>query len=318
VTDGVGYIYFSKGGLAYSIFENNLVDGGRWGPISVGGGSMSVPGDTFRHDNDLATGYPRKSIETINSIIRNNIIIGGEAGVHSSTTLNCEIYNNTIINCTKSLEIHKHHGDPIGLKFFNNLLIKTGGIKNGGAYLTASNNVNVSGDPTRYFMDYKSTDLNNSDFRIKPEYADTVGSSISPSLHPTWQFHALRSTIPYDYYGNIRSNPPTVGATEVWQAPTSKSRQKSTHSFNIQPVYGKAPGIVFNLSSSSPLPLVDALICDMNGRHIRTLYYGPMRGTQMKLTWDSLSHQGKKSVPGSYILRVSLGSDVVYQVFTSR
>ncbi|MBD3321783.1 MAG: hypothetical protein GF350_11865 [Chitinivibrionales bacterium] len=316
IPGGVGYIFFSKGGLAYTIFENNLVVGGRWGPISVGGGSMSVPGEIFRHDDDLAAAYPNKTIEMINSVIRNNIVINGEAGVHSSTTLDCEIYNNTLINCTRSLEIHPHHGDPVGLKFYNNLLISTGSIKNGGPFLEASNNTSLDMDPSELFVSWNQNDPAQSDFRIRQSAVASVGTGMVPHEHADWRFHALPSSGFYDYYGTLRQSPPLIGATEV-EGATQGAKRDIRAGPNAMPleIYPDGNGSVISLHSDRGYPLIDILVQDLQGRHIRTLHYGPVEKGLHTWRFDHRDHDNAPVGAGWYIARISTGKDVAYKPF---
>jgi len=211
---GVYYNYFSKGGLAYSVFENNLIVGGFWA-ISYGGGSMSGPFSKFRHDDDLAAGYPKKQIETIRCISRNNIIISATAGFAINGSIDDEVYNNTLINCTDIIQIQGHNnGKPNGLKVYNNLYINSTGYSSTSG-ITISNNKNLSLSPASVFVSYLISDYPNNNYRIKSSMESAVGKGKAVNSHSNWDnFHDTPIVSTSDYYGTPRTSPPTIGATE--------------------------------------------------------------------------------------------------------
>jgi flagellar hook assembly protein FlgD len=318
VDGGVNYIYFSKGGQAYTVFENNLCVGGRRGAISLGGGSMGAA--KFRHDGDLAAAYPNATIEMANSVVRNNIVIGAtEGAISSSTTLDCEVYNNTAIGSGYFLWIEAHHGNPVGLKAYNNLAIGTGGIRNGGAFVAESDNKLLALAPTAVFQDFIAADPRSSDFSIKPSMAATVGTGRAPYAHADWAFHALPSKQSYDYYGRPRADPPLIGATEVYHNSEVRHIREAGHGAEVRLEVRTAPGsgsaaILVTLKRAAPL--LDLLIWDAAGRHVRTLYYGPGGKGGNGFAWDGKGHQGDRMPGGNYILRASLGREVYHRRFT--
>jgi hypothetical protein len=312
-TGGVGYLMFSKGGIAYSVYENNLVDGGKYAGISIGGGSMG--GSKFKHDDDLASQYPNATIEGINCIVRNNIILNAYAGVSSSTTLDCEFYNNTIVNCSYAMWFQAHHGDGVNLDFSNNLMINTGGIRNDGAFINKNANKTLNVGPTTLFHDYRANDLKNSDFRINPAVAAQVGNGQAPDLHADWNLYALLSNEFYDYYGTIRPDPPLIGATEVYSPDKIDERPVISSSGNVIISVKPNPArssvtLVLNLKRARKI--IDILVYDIRGKHVRTLYYGPLSKGISRIQWDGKNH-GNFNVPaGTYIFRVSLGREILY------
>ncbi len=318
VDGGVNYIYFSKGGQAYTVFENNLCVGGRRGAISLGGGSMDAA--KFRHDGDLAAAYPNATMEMANSVIRNNIVIGAtEGAISSSTTLDCEVYNNTAVNSGYFLWIEAHHGNPVGLKAYNNLAIATGGIRNGGGFVTESNNKILTLDPTAVFQNYIATDPRSSDFSIKPSMAATLGTGRAPYAHADWNFHALPSAQFYDFYGRPRGNPPLVGATEVFRNSEIRRLREAGKGASLRLEVRSLPGsgnAAIRVTLKRAAPLLDLLIWDAAGRHVRTLYYGPGAQGENGFAWDGKNHMGTRMPPGSYILRASLGREVFHERFT--
>jgi flagellar hook assembly protein FlgD len=62
--------------------------------------------------------------------------------------------------------------------------------------------------------------------------------------------------------------------------------------------------------------LLDLLIWDAAGRHVRTLYYGPGGKGGNGFAWDGKGHQGDRMPGGNYILRASLGREVYHRRFT--
>lgn len=318
VDGGVGYVYFSKGGMAYSVFENNLIEGGRYGPLSVGGGSMDGPFDNFKHDADLAAAYPAKTIEAVNCVIRNNIVLNAENGSHSSTTLDCEIYNNTFVDCDYALQIHNHHGDPTGLKFYNNLMVRTGGISRGGDFVIESDNVSLDVDPGAVFTDYHAVDIPGSDLRIAPSAESQVGTGRLPYSHPDWTFHTVSVANLFDFYGSSRANPPVVGATtfESLSATPGLSPRRTTVAYASMAIADAAGVATLRLQLAGPVPIADILIQDMRGAHVKTLFYGPLPGGTTEWALGGMDHRGRCIAAGTYVVRVSFGRDVLSERFT--
>jgi hypothetical protein len=258
-------------------------------------------------------------METINSIARNNIVIGGYSGFSSSTTLNCEIFNNTVIDCDYGLWFEAHHGSAVGLKFYNNLLINTSTlVNNDGGFIMKIMNKRLSVSPTTIFMDYKAGALNQSDFRIKPGAATQVGTGRIPYPHPDWNFWALLSDEFYDYYGKVRANPPVIGATEIYVADAIDRLPAETKHQDMVVYVHPNPARSFTrliLELKEDRKMVDILVRDIRGRHVRSLYYGPMETGRQFVRWDGRNHLGKRVPSGVYVFRVSLGREVLYQKF---
>lgn len=314
VDGGVGYIYFNKGGMAYCVIENNLVDGARWGPISHGGGSMSGPFTKLKHDDDLASAHPNKSIEAVNCIIRNNIVLNADYGSHTSTTLNCEIYNNTFINCGGSLEIHPHHGNPIGLKFYNNLMINTGGIHNGGTFVDTAHNISLTSNPAEIFANYNSQNVDSSDFKLKAAAQNLVTSGQSINDHSRWNLHGLPSSQFYDYYGTQRPTIPTIGATEFEGVPIRYSANKSRSAIQglVASAYTQNASMYVSITLSTQQPLIDIVLINMLGKRVKTLYYGPMHSGDSQLRFTTKDHDGNLLPCGQYVIRISSRTGSAY------
>ncbi|OGS36304.1 MAG: hypothetical protein A2293_14645 [Elusimicrobia bacterium RIFOXYB2_FULL_49_7] len=324
---GPNYNNFSKGGVAYSIYENNVVWGGKpLGSFSLGGGSMAVPSWCgFRHDSDLCAGLPGRTYETVNSIIRNNVIVGPGCAIQTSTTMNCEAYNNTIINCATPLLVECHHGIPIGYKFYNNLLVGCGTLTT--TYGQLSNNTVLTAPFSKIFQQFllsppPGAGIHN-DYRIKPDSATRVGTGRLPFEHSDWPaWYALPSTEFYDLYGKVRANPPVIGAAELYDGtplPDNIEKpdlEKQVTGIRLQVEPNPAnPSTQLVLDLQSPQPLVDVLIRDITGHHVRSLYYGPMTAGRHAIRWDGRNHDRAPVASGVYIFRVSFGKEVLFQKF---
>jgi len=317
------YTNFSKGGLAYTIFENNVQFGGHpIGALSFGGGTWG--GSTYRHDLDLCLGLPSETYETVNSIIRNNVVIGAPAGIHTTTSLNCEAYNNTLVNCTHPLSVETHQGIPVGFQFYNNLMIGCGTLTQ--SYGTLSNNKVLAATDTTIFQKFLLSQPpaagRFNDYRIKPDSAVRVGTGRSLIAHLDWPaFYGLPTTEFYDMYGKVRGNPPIIGAAELYdgtELSVQETPEFAENSAVAQMAICPNPAnpsteLVFDLMANQPL--VDVLIRDINGRYVRSLYYGPMTQGRHSVHWDGRNHHREVMASGVYFFRVSFGRDVVYRQF---
>lgn len=112
--------------------------------------------------------------------------------------------------------------------------------------------------------------------------------------------------------------PPRIGATEVAGNTEIRHLREGGKDGKVRirvekPASPGAARVVVTLKQAAPL--LDVLIWDAAGRHVRTLYYGPgERGGNLFL-WDGKSHAGDRMPRGSYILRASLGRDVHHLKF---
>jgi len=318
------YVYFSKGGLAYTLFENNVLWGGDIGPLSFGGGSMYVPGTYFRHDSDLAVplSIPFKTCELWRSVIRNNVVISGAAGVAVSNVYDCEIYNNTFINCGYALRCQNHHSTgPKNFKFYNNLMVSCGGFSNAtGWTIDTTKNLWTTQSPTNLFASWSAVEPGASnDYHIKTAMTGTVSTGIAPYAHSTWpEFNDLLSASFYDLYGTVRNVAPRIGAAEVQSGPSVEGYGEGAVvdgvDLNVVPNPAN-PTAALQLTLDKRLRLVDAGVYDIRGRHVRSLYYGPMEKGAQVLRWDGRNHFNRLMASGTYLFRVSLGKEVLYKKF---
>ena len=72
---------------------------------------------------------------------------------------------------------------------------------------------------------------------------------------------------------------------------------------------------ILNLQLKQDRTIVDILVSDVRGRHMRTLYYGPMESGRQSVKWDGRNHRGLDMPSGTYLFRVSLGREVLYRKF---
>src|SRR3989339_301613 len=267
------YVYFSKGGLAYTLFENNVLWGGDIGPLSFGGGSMYVPGTYFRHDSDLAVplSIPFKTCELWRSVIRNNVVISGAAGVAVSNVYDCEIYNNTFINCGYALRCQNHHSTgPKNFKFYNNLMVSCGGFSNAtGWTIDTTKNLWTTQSPTNLFASWSAVEPGASnDYHIKTAMTGTVSTGIAPYAHSTWpEFNDLLSASFYDLYGTVRNVAPRIGAAEVQSGPSVEGYGEGAVvdgvDLNVVPNPAN-PTAALQLTLDKRLRLVDAGVYDIH------------------------------------------------------
>jgi hypothetical protein len=331
----VGYDYFTKGGQAYTIFENNIAVGGTIGAFSFGGGTMGGNFPKFRHDDDMGGAaainpstnqpYGYKAVEVYRSICRNNIIIDATGGIAIQANIDCEYYNNTLINCVNTINKEFAHGAATNFKFYNNLTIKGAddpfiqfdGYAQDGVIIQ-ENDIALGDMPlTDIFMDFKESDTLGSNYRLKPSIYSQIGAGRNAYDHPDWPAFYAVTAGSFDFYGAPRPNPPTVGATEVngvaveyapdYGAGTDVSLEVTPNPAN--------PSTQLFLTLRKDQPLVDILIYDVRGKHVRTLYYGPMSKGRQIVCWDGRNHDMKLMASGSYIFRVSLGRELLYKKF---
>lgn len=324
-----GMVYFSKGGMAYNVFENNLAIGARLAAFSFGGGTMGPAASmtSYRHDLDLGAGmgYELFIVEDWRSIARNNIVFNAPAACHTQTVVDCEFYNNTFINCT-TLNIEAQRGGVShNIRLYNNLTIQGGddlkitlGGYDNGDVCVAENNTALGNIPlTSVFQNFKSNDTLGSDYRLKATILASLGAGRSLVPHTGWAAFYVPSTANYDYYGATRPNPPTVGATEAYTTAIEFGSDATPDNGAVLSVTPNPanPSTALVLKLGKNMPLVDVLVRDIRGRHVRSVYYGPLSAGTRSLRWDGRDHDGRLVPSGVYIFRASFGKEVLYKKF---
>jgi len=332
------HLYFTKGGNAYTVFENNIAVGGAW-IYSFGGGTMYSLWTKWRHDEETwgATNTPKpgttgnydyKEVETYRSICRNNIAINATiSALASQATIDCEFYNNTIINCTGMLAKEFQNGRATNLRVYNNLTINGGddlyvsydGYSDGIVCIAEHNKALGTRTLSDIFVSVNTTDYSQSDWHLKSSaIATQIGTGIAPYAHPTWPaYYSLLGSGNYDFYGAQHSNPPIIGATQVAGTGIEESVASAANGVSVIDVTPNPanPTATLRLSLALDRPIVDILVCDIRGKHVRTLYYGPMESGQRNVAWDGRDHFSRRMASGTYFFRVSLGHDVLMKKF---
>ncbi|MFH0919505.1 MAG: FlgD immunoglobulin-like domain containing protein [Fibrobacterota bacterium] len=337
-TGGPIYIYFTKGGNAYTVFENNIDNGGVM-IFSFGGGTMYTPYySKWRHDDETwgavntpkpgTTGnYGYKEVETYRSICRNNIVIGASMSAFASqATIDCEFYNNTVINCVATLAKEFQNGRATRLRLYNNLTINGGddlqlaygGYSDGDICIAEHNKALGTRTLSDIFVSVNTSNYSLSDWHLKSAaIATQIGTGIAPYDHPTWPaYYSLLGSGNYDFYGAQHSNPPILGATQLAGTGIEENAVSAGDLSIVDVMPNPAtPATALRLSLALDRPIVDILVCDVRGKHVRSLYYGPMEAGQRNVAWDGRDHFNRLMASGTYFFRVSLGHDVLMKKF---
>ena len=337
-TGGPIYVYFTKGGNAYTVFENNVSNGGV-NAFSFGGGTMYTPWTKWRHDEETwgATNTPKpgttgnygyKEVEVYRSVCRNNIVIGATSGAFASqAVIDCEFYNNTLISCATSLGKQFQNGRATRLRFYNNLTVNGGddlmvnydGFSDGIICIAEHNKALGTRTLSDLFVSVNTSNYSLSDWHLKSEaIATQIGTGIAPYDHPTWPaYYSPLGAGNYDFYGAQRSNPPILGATQVTGTGIEDAVASAANGVSVIDVTPNPanPTATLRLSLALDRPIVDILVCDIRGKHVRTLYYGPMESGQRNVAWDGRDHFSRRMASGTYFFRVSLGHDVLMKKF---
>ena len=176
-------------------------------------------------------------------------------------------------------------------------------------------------------------DTASNDFRLRPEAVDAIGKGLLVSqenIHIDTMLEVVADTMVahnilsetlsepmYDFLGNERPNPPSIGAFEAYDGAENNTTPyvNIEHSKELRSKF--AQGTIQALVSPNPsgsvaridyvlsrnLPHLEITIWDVRGRMVRNLFNGETpKGTYSRF-WDGRDHEGNRLPPGSYLLR---------------
>jgi hypothetical protein len=274
---GALYCVFVKAGGRYAIFENNYITNCIVG-LSFGGGKTG------------ALWQRRGSIEALDGICRNNVLVNmSDAGLHCNYAQDCKFINNTCINMW--------------------------GIQNQtSTNIAATNNILMGGSfrgtfvqTTNYVASYNAAffwDPANKNYRLKPTATALVGKGTADT------------NCKVDILNRIRTNPPSIGAYEVYSSGTETASETVFKQPEIKLSVSPNPmtastKIKVNLKTS--IPLLDLTVVDTKGRVVYGLAYERAAAGTHTFVWSGNNHEGQRAAPGNYFIRLSLGEKTLVQ-----